>query len=127
MEFSKTAILVNTMVKNSELDVVDVNIGPGDDDIVTCAIMVVLTVKDKDYIVLLPLDESGQNHDGHVWIYGFVWHGEDQEPELLNIADDDEYMEVSEAFSCYLDDVEFDELVEVPEEGLDGEVEPKDK
>ena len=67
MEFSKTAILVNTMVKNSELDVVDVNIGPGDDDIVTCAIMVVLTVKDKDYIVLLPLDESGQNHDGHVY------------------------------------------------------------
>ena len=34
---------------------------------VTCAIVTILTVRDQDYIVLLPLDENGENQDGEVW------------------------------------------------------------
>ena len=34
---------------------------------VVCAIITSLTVQEKDYIVLLPLDENGENTDGEVW------------------------------------------------------------
>ena len=120
MEFSKIAIDMNTKIKNGEQTTVDISLDDGKE--VTCAIMVVITVNSKDYIVLLPLDEHGQNNDGNVWIYEFIMKDKDSEPELGYISDDDEYMAVSEAFDEYLDDVEFDELVDVPEEGLDGEV-----
>ena len=78
--------------------------------------MIVLTVDEKDYIVLLPLDENGQNSDGNVWFYEFIQASPDAEPELGYIADDDEYEKVAEAFDLFLDDAEFDELVELPDD-----------
>jgi uncharacterized protein YrzB (UPF0473 family) len=80
---------------------------------VTCAIITILTVNEKDYIVLLPLDENGQNDDGEVWIYGYKEDESDPnaEPELFFIDDDAEYEAVSDAFDEYLDNAEFDELV----------------
>ena len=120
MEFSKVATEMNTRIENGEQETVEIELDHG--EIVNCAIMIVLTVNNKDYIVLLPLDKNGQNHDGNVWFYEFIWDGsDDKEPELGYISDDAEYEAVSEAFDLYLDDVEFDELVELPEEGLDGE------
>ena len=121
MEFSKVATEMNTRIENGEQETVEIELDQG--EIVNCAIMIVLTVNNKDYIVLLPLDKNGQNHDGNVWFYEFIWDGSDKEPELGYISDDAEYEAVSEAFDLYLDDVEFDELVELPEEGLDGEEE----
>ncbi len=81
---------------------------------VTCAVITILTVAEKDYIILLPLDESGENQDGEVWIYGYK---EDEtnpnaEPELIYIDNDEEYDAVADAFDEYLDSQEFDELVE---------------
>ncbi len=115
MEFSKIATEMNTRIENDEQMTVDVELDSG--EIVTCAIMIVLTVNNKDYIVLLPLDEHGQNNDGNVWFYEFIYKGEDKDPELGYISDDAEYEAVSEAFDLYLDDVEFDELIDIPEEG----------
>ena len=85
---------------------------------VTCAIVTILTVNEKDYIVLLPLDENGQNEDGEVWFYGYSENPDDpnEEPELTYIDDDEEYEAVADAFDEYLDSVEFDELVEMDEE-----------
>lgn len=80
---------------------------------VTCAVITILTVNEKDYIVLLPLDEDGENHDGEVWFYGYKEDESDPnaEPELIYIDNDDEYEAVSDAFDEYLDNQEFDELV----------------
>ena len=114
MEFSKNAIDWNTKIENGEQTTVEIELDEG--KIVTCALIIVLTVNSKDYIVLLPLDENGQNNDGNVWLYEFILSGPDAEPELGNIEDDAEYEAVSEAFDLYLDDVEFDELVDLPEE-----------
>ncbi len=85
---------------------------------VTCAIVTILTVNEKDYIVLLPLDENGQNEDGEVWFYGYSENPDDpnEEPELTYIDDDEEYEAVADAFDEYLDSVEFDELAEMDEE-----------
>ena len=75
---------------------------------VTCAIVTILTVNEKDYIVLLPLDENGQNEDGEVWFYGYSENPDDpnEEPELTYIDDDEEYEAVADAFDEYLDSVE---------------------
>lgn len=85
---------------------------------VSCAVITILTVAKKDYIVLLPLDENGDNQDGEVWFYGYKENESDPnaEPELLYIENDDEYETVSDAFDEYLDSQEFDELVEDTEE-----------
>ncbi len=115
MDFSKVATDMNTKIENGEQTTVDIELD--DNKVVTCAIMIVLTVESKDYIVLLPLDENGQNNDGNVWFYEFIWNGEDKDPELGYIYDDEEYEKVAEAFDLYLDDAEFDELVELPDDG----------
>lgn len=83
-------------------------------EVVNCAIVTILDVADKDYIVLLPLDENGENQDGEVWFYKYSENPEDpnEEPILDYIEDDDEYEKVAEAFDEYLDGCEFDEIVE---------------
>ncbi|MBE5892505.1 MAG: DUF1292 domain-containing protein [Lachnospiraceae bacterium] len=85
-----------------------------DGAVVTCAIITILEVESKDYIVLLPLDEDGENEDGEVWFYGYSENPDDpnEEPELRCIEDDDEYEKVADAFDEYLDNCEFDELVD---------------
>lgn len=80
---------------------------------VNCAVITILTVNQKDYIALLPLDENGENLDGEVWFYGYREDEKDPnaEPELLYIEDDEEYEAVSDAFDEFLDNQEFDELI----------------
>ncbi len=84
-----------------------------DGSVVTCAVVTILTVEEKDYIALLPLNEAGENEDGEVWLYRYSENPEDpnQEPELTFISDDDEYDRVSDAFDEFLDSCEFDEIV----------------
>ena len=59
---------------------------------VTCAIITILEVEGKDYIVLMPLDENGQNDDGEVWFYRYSENPNDpnEEPQLDYIDDDAE-------------------------------------
>lgn len=85
---------------------------------VTCAIITILTVDKKDYIVLLPLDEDGNNDEGEVWFYRYFEDENDpnSEPSLDYIDNDDEYEKVEDAFDEYLDNVEFDEVVNEDEE-----------
>ena len=81
---------------------------------VVCAIITILDVNNRDYIVLLPLDEDGNNDDGEVWFYRYSENPDDpnEEPELMYIEDDDEYEAVADAFDEYLDKCEFDEIVD---------------
>lgn len=84
---------------------------------VNCAVITILTVEEKDYIVLLPLNENGENEDGEVWFYRYSENPDDpnEEPNLDYIDDDNEYDKVAEAFDEYLDECEFDELVDEEE------------
>lgn len=85
---------------------------------VTCTIVTILECGGKDYIVLMPLDENGENSDGEVWFYRYSENPDDpnEEPVLDYIDDDDEYEQVADAFDEFLDNVEFDELVDSEEE-----------
>ena len=103
------------MGKNENLDeemTVELNLEDG--TTVTCAIITILDVDGQDYIVLLPLDEDGNNDDGEVWFYRYSENPDDpnEEPELGFIDSDEEYEAVADAFDEYLDSVEFDEIIE---------------
>lgn len=84
-----------------------------DNEEVECAIVTTYKIEDTEYIVLLPLDENGENEDGDVWIYRFVRDttgGNDH--EILNIDDDDEYEIAVDKFDEWLDTQEFGEVIE---------------
>ena len=103
------------MGKQDNLDeemTVELNLDDG--TTVVCAIITILEVEGQDYIVLLPLDENGENEDGEVWFYRYSENPDDpnEEPELGFIDSDDEYEAVADAFDEYLDSVEFDEIIE---------------
>lgn len=99
------------MGNNQELDeemTVDIELEDGTS--VSCAVVTILTVNSKDYIVLLPLDEDGKSDEGEVWFYGYKEDENDPnvEPELIYIEDDDEYEAVADAFDEFLDNEEYE-------------------
>ncbi|HIW20526.1 MAG TPA: DUF1292 domain-containing protein [Candidatus Dorea intestinavium] len=79
------------------------------DEEVTCAVITIFDVEEKEYIALLPLDENGENEDGEVFLYRFIEQDAD-EPLLENIEEDDEYEKVADAFDEWLDTMEHEEL-----------------
>ena len=105
----------NSASQSEELDEeMTVTLDLEDGTSVNCAIVTILSVKDQDYIVLLPLEEDGENHDGMVWFYRYYENENDpnEEPTLEYNEDDEEYEIVSDAFDEYLDNAEFDEFIE---------------
>lgn len=82
--------------------------------VVNCAVITIITVEKRDYIALLPLNENGENEDGEVWFYRYSENPDnpDEEPNLDYIDDDEEYEKVVDAFDEYLDNCEFDELID---------------
>lgn len=83
-----------------------------DGSVVNCAVVTIITVEQKDYIVLLPLSENGDIDDGEVWFYRYSENPDDpnEEPELGYIDDDDEYEKVADAFDEFLDNCDFDDM-----------------
>lgn len=79
-----------------------------DDSQMECLVLTTLTVDEKDYIALLPLEEE-EEEDGTVFLYQYVQNGE-EDIELINIENDDEFEKVSDAFDAYLDTLEFNEV-----------------
>ncbi len=83
-----------------------------DDTTVNCDIITILTVKDKDYIVLLPKNDDNESEDGEVWFYRYEEDENDvnAEPVLTYIDDDEEYEIVEEAFDEFLDSDLYDSI-----------------
>lgn len=102
--------------ENEEEMTVDLELEDGTN--VTCAVITILEVEGSDYIVLMPLDESGENTDGEVWFYRYSENpsNPDEEPVLGYIDDDEEYEKVEDAFDEFLDNCEFDELIDAEDE-----------
>ena len=81
------------------------------DEVLECAVLTIYSVDDKEYIALLPLDEEGDNEEGDVFIYRYV-ETADGEPTLENIEDDDEYEAAADAFDVWLDEQQFEDMIE---------------
>ncbi len=80
-----------------------------DDTELECAVLTIYEVDGKEYIALLPMNDE-ENEDGDVYLYRYA--EVDGEPTLENIEDDDEYEAAADAFDEWLDEQEFEELVE---------------
>ncbi|MBE5914170.1 MAG: DUF1292 domain-containing protein [Pseudobutyrivibrio ruminis] len=84
-------------VDNEDDDVV-VTLSLDDGSEVTCEILTIFDIGEQDYIVLLPLDENGEeNAEGQVYIYRY-FEDETGAPSLDNIESDEEYDAVAKKF-----------------------------
>ena len=119
----------------NENEAITVTLTLENDEELECAVLSIFEAEEREYIALLPLDENGDNDDGQVFLYRFIDNGEDAEPDLENIEDDQEFERVSNAFNELMEeqdfaDIDLDELeaivaaenIEVSEERLDEEL-----
>ena len=79
------------------------------DEVLECAVLTIYSAGDRQYIALLPLEDSEDTEEGDVFIYRFE-EDENGEPTLDNIEDDDEYELAADAFDEWLDEQDFEEL-----------------
>ena len=75
-----------------------------------CAVLNIFEADEKEYIALLPLDENGDNTDGQIYLYRFIDNGEEEEPGLENIEEDEEFDHVSAIFNEWLDTQDFGDI-----------------
>lgn len=86
-----------------------------DGSTVECVVLTIIEATNgNDYIALLPI-EGPEAESGEVFLYRYS-EDADGNPNLENIEDDEEFEIVSDAFDEFLDEQEFDELVEEDEE-----------
>lgn len=75
-----------------------------------CAVLNIFEADEKEYIALLPLDKNGDNTDGQIYLYRFIDNGEEEEPGLENIEEDEEFDRVSAVFNEWLDTQDFGDI-----------------
>ena len=75
-----------------------------------CAVLNIFKADEKEYIALLPLDENGDNTDGQIYLYRFIDNGEEEEPGLENIEEDEEFDRVSAIFNEWLVTQDFGDI-----------------
>lgn len=75
-----------------------------------CAVLNIFEAEEKEYIALLPLNENGDNTDGQIYLYRFIDNGEEEEPGLENIEEDEEFDRVSAIFNEWLDTQDFGDI-----------------
>ncbi len=96
-------------ILNSE-DEITVTLDLDDGTTVECEVVTIVSARGKEFIALLPLD-GPEKDTGNVYLYEFK-ENENGEPDLLNIDDDEDYEAACDAFDEFLDNAEFDELVD---------------
>ena len=79
------------------------------DEVIQCAILTVYEAGGKEYIALIPLNESMDfDADSDIYLYRYS-EDANGEPELGNIEDDDEYEIAADAFDEWMDTLELEE------------------
>ena len=73
----------------------------------TLNIITFFTAGDNEYVALAP---QGDEFDGIVYLYRYIEHDDDEDPELITIESDEEYEIASDGFDEWLDNLEFEEL-----------------
>ena len=71
------------------------------DEEVECLVITVFEAAGRDYIALLPMEQS-EEEEGEVYLYRYI-EREDGEPDLENIESDEEYERISQIFIDRLD------------------------
>lgn len=93
---------------NYEEEMLTVTLTLDNDEVVECTVLTIYEAGGRDYIALLPMNDSGDDTTGDVYLYRY--QEEDGEPTLANIDDDEEYEIAADAFDEWMDEQEFEEL-----------------
>ena len=80
------------------------------DEELECAVLTIFESDAREHIALLPLNDDGENEDGQIYLYRLIDNGEDEEPGLENILDDQEFERVSDAFNEWMDEQDFGDV-----------------
>ena len=80
------------------------------DEELECAVLTIFESDAREYIALLPLNDDGENEDGQIYLYRLIDNGEEEEPGLENILEDEEFDRVSEAFNEWMEDQDFGDI-----------------
>lgn len=87
-----------------------------DDSEIEYKILTIFELYEQDYIVLISLDENGEeNADNEVCIFKY-FEDKDGNPSLENIETEEEYEAAVDRFEELLDEAEWEELLEEDEE-----------
>ncbi len=97
-----------TPVQENEIDNIRVTLDLDDGSTVECKILTIFEAAEKDYIALLPLDQSG-NEIGDVYLYRY-YEDEQGLPSVSYIDDEEEYEIATDRFDELLDEAQFDEM-----------------
>lgn len=98
----------NNSNNGTEFSTVTLSLDDGSE--VECVIIRIFPAGEHDYIALLPIDDSSADEqEVYLYRYSIASNGE---PMLDNIASDEEYEIVSDAFDEELDAMEYEELYE---------------
>ena len=80
------------------------------DEELECDVLTIFEVDGQQYIALLPLNDDGESDDGQIYLYRLIDNGEEEEPGLENILEDEEFDRVSEAFNEWMEDQDFGDI-----------------
>ncbi len=94
-------------MKDQQNEEITVTLTLDNDEVLECAVLTIYEAGGRQYIALLPLDESGEE-EGDVYIYRYI-ETDPENPDLENIEDDEEYEIAADAFDEWLDEQEFEE------------------
>ena len=94
-------------MRNQQNEEITVTLTLDNDEVLECAVLTIYEAGGRQYIALLPLDESGEE-EGDVYIYRYI-ETDPENPDLENIEDDEEYEIAADAFDEWLDEQEFEE------------------
>jgi len=101
----------DNIIDEEEADDIRVTLNLDDGD-VECRILTIYEYGLQEYIVLVPLDENGEdNADGNVYIYKY-FEDEEGNPSIENITDDTEYEIAEDRFEELMDEMYFDSIDE---------------
>ncbi|MBR5377006.1 MAG: DUF1292 domain-containing protein [Lachnospiraceae bacterium] len=101
--------------RNEDEGFIEVELDLDDGRTVKCDYITKLEVEGNTYIALTPRTDGDEDpEDQDVWFYGLIGDLEDMEhePELVYIEDDETYEKVIDAFDEFLDEQEFQELMD---------------
>lgn len=94
-------------MRDQQNEEITVTLTLDNDEVLECAVLTIYEAGGRQYIALLPLDESGEE-EGDVYIYRYI-ETDPENPDLENIEDDEEYEIAADAFDEWLDEQEFEE------------------
>ena len=95
------------MIENESLTV---TLTLENDEELDCDVIAIFETDSHQYIALLPVTADEDSDDGQIFLYRLIDNGEDEEPGLENIADDDEFERASEAFNDWMDAQDFGDI-----------------